>query len=85
MSTATKPIVQHVTEGGAPIWRKPMLTTPFFECYEPLIETRAFRMWGGYNTLTYFSADGDYRMTRKVTAKRVGDCPAGGTTPPKTS
>ena len=51
-----KPIVQHVTEGGAPIWRKPMLTTPFFECYEPLIETRAFRMWGGYNTLTYFSS-----------------------------
>lgn len=33
---------------------------------------------GDINTLTYFSADGDYRMTRKVTAKRVGDCPAGG-------
>lgn len=31
---------------------------------------------GDINTLTYFVADGDYRMTRKVTAKRVGDCPA---------
>ena len=34
---------------------------------------------GDINTLTYFSADGDYRMTRKISAKRVGDCPAGGT------
>jgi hypothetical protein len=33
---------------------------------------------GDINTLTYFVADGDYRMSRKVTAKRVGDCPAGG-------
>jgi hypothetical protein len=31
---------------------------------------------GEISTLTYFSAEGDYRMTRKVTAKRVGDCPA---------
>jgi hypothetical protein len=38
---------------------------------------------GDINTLTYFAADGDYRMTRKVTAKRVGDCPAGGATPAK--
>jgi hypothetical protein len=34
---------------------------------------------GEVNTLTYFNEDGDYRMTRKVTAKRVGDCPAEGT------
>lgn len=27
-------------------------------------------------TLTYFTKDGDYRMTRKVSAKRIGDCPA---------
>lgn len=27
---------------------------------------------------TQFYGDGDYRMTRKLTAKRVGDCPAGG-------
>jgi len=40
---------------------------------------------GDINTLTYFSADGDYRMTRKITAKRVGDCPAGGAEPAKTS
>ena len=38
---------------------------------------------GDINTLTYFSADGDYRMTRKVTAKRLGDCPAGGAEPAK--
>ncbi len=31
---------------------------------------------GEINTLTYFTDDGDYRMTRKVTARRVGDCPA---------
>ena len=30
---------------------------------------------------TAFSGDGDYNMTRKLTAKRVGDCPAGGATP----
>ena len=29
-------------------------------------------------TLTYFAAEGDYRLTRKITAKRVGDCPAEG-------
>ena len=40
---------------------------------------------GDINTLTYFTADGDYRMTRKVTAKRVGDCPAGGAEPAKAS
>jgi aminomethyltransferase len=40
----------------APIYRKPLLTTPFYECYEPYIETRAFRQWAGYNTLTYFSS-----------------------------
>lgn len=33
---------------------------------------------GQVTTLTYFVDDGDYRLTRKVTAKRVGDCPAGG-------
>ena len=49
-------IARHVVDGGAPIWCKPMLVTPFFECYEPYIETRAFRMWSGYNTLTYFSS-----------------------------
>lgn len=29
---------------------------------------------------TAFSGDGDYNLTRKLTAKRVGDCPAGGAT-----
>ena len=33
---------------------------------------------GEITTLTYFVDDGDYRLTRKVSAKRVGDCPAGG-------
>jgi hypothetical protein len=33
---------------------------------------------GEITTLTYFVQDGDYRLTRKVTAKRVGDCPPGG-------
>jgi hypothetical protein len=33
---------------------------------------------GEINTLTYFVAEGDYRLTRKITAKRVGDCPAEG-------
>ena len=33
---------------------------------------------GEITALTYFVKDGDYRLTRKVTAKRVGDCPAGG-------
>lgn len=31
---------------------------------------------GEINALTYFVAEGDYRISRKVTAKRVGDCPA---------
>jgi hypothetical protein len=34
---------------------------------------------GDITTMTYFVAEGDYRLTRKVVAKRVGDCPA---TPP---
>ena len=33
---------------------------------------------GEITTLTYFVEDGDYRLIRKVTAKRVGDCPAAG-------
>jgi len=33
---------------------------------------------GEVTTLTYFVAEGDYRLTRKVTARRVGECPAGG-------
>jgi uncharacterized protein DUF3617 len=37
---------------------------------------------GEINTLTYFNEDGDYRLTRKVTAKRVGDCPAAGAEKP---
>ena len=43
-------------EPNAPVYKQPLLTTPFFECYEPLIETRAFRQWSGYNTLTVFSS-----------------------------
>lgn len=35
---------------------------------------------GEINTLTYFTGEGDYRLSRKVTAKRVGDCPAEGAT-----
>jgi hypothetical protein len=31
---------------------------------------------GDIDTLTYFVDTGDYRMTRKISAKRVGDCPA---------
>ena len=31
---------------------------------------------GEVSSLTYFPDDGDYRMTRKISAKRVGDCPA---------
>lgn len=34
---------------------------------------------GEVTSLTYFVEKGDYRMTRKVMAKRVGDCPAKGT------
>ena len=30
---------------------------------------------GEITTLTYFVKDGDYRMLRKVTGKRIGDCP----------
>ena len=41
---------------------------------------------GEITQLTYFIEDGDYRMTRKVSAKRIGDCPAGGAgAPAKTS
>jgi hypothetical protein len=36
---------------------------------------------GDITSLTYFIEDGDYRMTRKVSAKRVGDCPAPGAQP----
>lgn len=31
---------------------------------------------GEIATMTYFNEDGDYRLVRKVTAKRIGDCPA---------
>ena len=34
---------------------------------------------GEITALSYFVEDGDYRMTRKVSAKRIGDCPAEGT------
>ena len=33
---------------------------------------------GEITALSYFIEDGDYRMTRKVSAKRVGDCPPAG-------
>jgi len=33
---------------------------------------------GEITTMTYFYKSGDYRLSRKVNAKRVGDCPAGG-------
>ena len=33
---------------------------------------------GEISTLTYFVENGDYRLTQKITAKRVGDCPAKG-------
>ena len=33
---------------------------------------------GQINTLTYFVENGDYRMERKISARRIGDCPAGG-------
>lgn len=33
---------------------------------------------GEITTLTYFIDDGDYRVTRDVKARRVGDCPAAG-------
>ena len=38
---------------------------------------------GEITALSYFVEDGDYRMTRKVSAKRVGDCPAAGAEPAK--
>ena len=37
---------------------------------------------GEITQLSYFIEDGDYRMTRKVSARRVGDCPAGGAAEP---
>jgi hypothetical protein len=40
---------------------------------------------GDITSLTYFIEDGDYRMTRKVSAKRIGDCPAAGAQPAKAS
>lgn len=40
---------------------------------------------GEITTLTYFIQDGDYRLTRKVAAKRVGDCPAAVAETAKTS
>ena len=33
---------------------------------------------GEINSMTYFVENGDYRMSRKISAKRVGDCPAEG-------
>jgi hypothetical protein len=30
---------------------------------------------GEITELSYFVEEGDYRMTRKVSARRVGDCP----------
>jgi aminomethyltransferase len=62
-------------EQSAPIWRKPMLTTPFYECYEPFIETRAFRMWAGYNTLTYFSSIEHEYFAIRNTASIFDMCP----------
>jgi hypothetical protein len=38
---------------------------------------------GEITTMTYFTGEGDYRMGRKVSAKRIGDCPAGGAEPAK--
>ena len=40
---------------------------------------------GEITQLSYFIEDGDYRMTRKVSAKRIGDCPAAGPEPAKAS
>jgi Protein of unknown function (DUF3617) len=40
---------------------------------------------GEITQLTYFIEDGDYRMSRKVSAKRVGDCPAAGAAEEKAS
>jgi hypothetical protein len=35
---------------------------------------------GEITTLTYFIKDGDYRLTREISARLLGDCPAEGTT-----
>ena len=40
---------------------------------------------GEITSLTYFIEDGDYRMSRKVSARRVGDCPAAGAAEEKVS
>jgi len=40
---------------------------------------------GEITSLSYFIEDGDYRMSRKVSAKRVGDCPAAGAAEEKAS
>ena len=40
---------------------------------------------GEITQLSYFIEDGDYRMTRKVSARRIGDCPAAGPEPAKAS
>jgi len=37
------------------------------------------------STTTYLSGTGDYAMTRTVTARRVGECPAAPTATEKTS
>ncbi len=36
---------------------------------------------GEITTLSYFIREGDYRLVREVTARRVGDCPAEGAAP----
>ncbi len=36
---------------------------------------------GKISTLTYFARDGDYRLVREISAKRVGDCPAASAKP----
>ena len=40
---------------------------------------------GEITSLSYFIEDGDYRMSRKVSAKRIGDCPAAGAAEEKAS
>ena len=40
---------------------------------------------GEITSLSYFVEDGDYRMSRKVSAKRVGDCAAAGAAEEKAS
>lgn len=39
--------------------------------------TTAEAIEANVSTTTYLAAAGDYQMTRKLTAKRVGECPAG--------